>query len=146
MSLEPSLDEIIKLLDKFEEYCRYVNELKQKYKRKIRMPNFPQEISENLVKYMICDPNVSYFTKSGDLSCRGQKIEVKCFSSTGPSSFGPTEKWDVIYFLDAVDHVNGKFTCYKISMNNDEFGLIRINKLETYSDQICQKKTSTYYV
>lgn len=137
---EPSLGEIVNLLGKFEEYYSSVLELKQKYKRRIRLPNFPEWISENLVKYMMCDHDVSYLTKRGDLSCRGQKIEVKCFSSTGPSSFGPTEDWDIIYFLDATNHMSGNFTCYKIAMNNIDFGLLRINKIETYNDQICQKR------
>ena len=27
-----------------------------------------------------------------------KKLEFKCFTSTGPPTFGPTEKWDQLYF------------------------------------------------
>jgi len=63
------------------------------------MDNFPSHISENIVKFALFKkynimPN--WDTKTGDLDLFNLKIEVKGFSSTGPSSFGPTEEWDIL--------------------------------------------------
>ena len=68
------------------------------------------------------------------------KIEVKCFSSTGPTSFGPNESWNEIYFLDAYEFANDKFKIYKCSLSNSskEWSDIMINKNENYL-QVCNK-------
>ena len=108
-------------------------------KKKIRNPNFPSEISENIVKYCLVKckrykifPN--WDTEFGDLDWVYKKLEVKCFSSTGPSSFGPTEKWDYIYFLDALDFKNKNFKLYEIRLSNTNktWNDLKINKTKTY--------------
>jgi len=106
------------------------------------MPNFP-EISENIVKYIVeyKTGNIPIWKPGkGDLICNGKRLEVKCFTSNGPSSFGPTEEWDELYFLDATDYENKNFKCYKISLSNTEFSYIKINSSETYKDQCAQKR------
>lgn len=76
---------------------------------KIRKPNFPEDISENIIKNFIGE-SCNWDTKVGDLFCQNDgKIEVKCFSSDGPISFGANEKWDLLYILDSKDFMNGNF-------------------------------------
>jgi hypothetical protein len=90
-----------------------------------RTQNFPDYISENITKFIInkiqnlktsqnSKEPVGFFncinSKIGDLEIINDneviKVEVKCFTSKGPSSFGPKEKWNLLYFLDATDFIN----------------------------------------
>ncbi len=135
------LNELIKIhLD----YIKGLNEFKNKHKINVRMPNFPEMISENIIKHFIinnenreCDN-----AKSGDLISKGEKIEVKCFSSLGPTSFGPTEKWKELYFLDAMNFNNNKIKIYKCSLSNDseEFSNVKLNAKETYKESCTKGK------
>lgn len=117
--------------------------------RKMRQDNFPSEISENIVKFAIFKKYKimpTWDVKSGDLQINIQSfqiiIEVKGFSSTGPTSFGPKEKWDYIYFVDATDFKRSMFKVYevKISNNNEIWRNIKVNKDETFKDQCKQKR------
>lgn len=56
--------------------------------------------------------------------------------SKGPLSFGPTEKWDILYFVDGQDIINKKFKVYevKLSTENEIFRNINISKKETYGN------------
>jgi len=112
-------------------------------KKKIRNENLPSHISENIVKFAI-------FRKLGIMPCwdtdKGdivinkmnifKQIEVKGFMSDGPSSFGPTEIWDILYFVDAKDTMNGNFKVYeiKLSNKNNVFRNIKLSKKETYGE------------
>jgi hypothetical protein len=110
------------------------------------MPNFPEDISENIVAYYIqnIEHNECHWEhiKSGDLIMGNDKIEVKCINSTGPSSFGPKEEWKILYFID----VRGLFTdenkikIYKINIpfEDDRFQTIKVNKKDTFKDQALQ--------
>ncbi len=123
-------------------YVKSLNEFKSKNKINVRMPNFPEIISENIIKHFIINNenrNCNNAT-SGDLISGGDKIEVKCFSSSGPTSFGPNEKWKELYFLDAIDFNNNKIKIYKCLLSNDsdEFSNIKLNAKETYK-QSCSK-------
>jgi hypothetical protein len=102
----------------------------------IRMANVPEDISENIVKFIIrnkLDDATCRWTKSvkksaghddatkGDLVSRREgKQECKCFTSTGPASFGPNEPWDVIYFLDMRKWLDDTFTLYRIPLKNTD--------------------------
>lgn len=93
--------------------------------KKIRMPNFPSEISENLVRLMIKKvTNIEYDwnTDIGDLylSDGSTYLEIKAFSSLGPLSFGPTEKWNILYVLDSIDFMQKKFRLYKVNLKNTD--------------------------
>ena len=133
---------IMSFLDEHIKYVSKISQLKLIYP-KFRMPNFPSEISENLVKYIIQFkygflPTWKDGKDTGDLRYDGQLFEVKCFSSDGPSSFGPNERWDHLFFLDATNYIKKIFKCYKININNQQFGqVIHVNSTETYFDQ-CQ--------
>ena len=110
-----NINDIKVLLNNYKETCKIYNNLKIH-----RRPNFPDAVSENMVRYMIYDHYKIIMPKKascGDISYGSLKIEAKCFSSDGPISFGPTEKWDRIYFLDARDYMNDKFICYELRKN-----------------------------
>jgi hypothetical protein len=113
--------------------------------RKIRKINFPSEISENIAKASIdkyYNVNCNWNVKTGDLIIGKKKIEVKCFSSSGPTSFGPTESWDYICFVDAREHSNNRFKVYfcKTSNNSDYWKNIKVNKIQSFEDQCKQKR------
>jgi len=101
--------------------------------KKIRNENFPSDISENLCKFSIIDKefkNIKWDIKLGDLSYNNDKIEVKAFSSTGPISFGPTEKWTELYIIDALKYKEKKFKIYKINLSNDNEIIQNIKKIQ----------------
>jgi hypothetical protein len=118
----------------------------------IRYPNMPEDISENMVKFIIhtqVGDTTSKWVKaikakgktlSGDLVSEKEGTqECKCFTSDGPPSFGPKEKWNVIYFLDARKWLDDSFECWRIPLANDsaEWKAIKMNKKknETHEDQ-----------
>lgn len=125
----------------------YVEKLLNFYKGKhckYRLPNFPEDISENIAKHLIhfAEGKICRRLKTGgDLTDEHEnKIEVKCFTSTGPSSFGPKERWDVLYFLDGSDYINKNFKLYRVDCSNDcvTFQNLRVNKTTTFGTQ-CQQ-------
>jgi len=129
---------------KINNKCNFLN-------KKIRAPNFPEGISENIVKFAYklkygIYPN--WCTSSGDLEIydtknkHNIKIEVKGFSSKGPSSFGPTEQWSILYFIDCSDFINKQFKIYEIKLSNSDpdFYNIKINKNTTYKTHCEQGK------
>ena len=96
----------------------------------VRLPAFPEDISENIVKFIL-GGDITRETKSGDLySPTLGKLEVKCFTSEGPISFTPSSGWDRIYFLDARDWLSKRFTLYCLprKMNSEFWSNIIINK------------------
>jgi hypothetical protein len=123
-----------------------INELLSK--KKIRHENFPSHISENIAKFVIFKKYgimPCWDTDKGDIILNKQslfkQIEVKGFMSDGPSSFGPTECWDWIYFVDARDTQKSCFKVYEIKLSNksDIFRNIKITKKESYGEQ-CDRK------
>jgi hypothetical protein len=110
----------------------------------VRMPCIPEDISENLIKFIIHnklnDPTSSWNCKGDLLSQKNGKQECKCFTSDGPLSFTPTSDWDEIYFLDARNWINDKFVLYRISLKrtSPEWNSIKVNKTQTFEDQTKQ--------
>lgn len=136
--IESLLDAFISLTKKIEKINVVLNN------KKIRMPNFPSEILENIVKYVLYKKYKiwpMWDAKTGDLSFHNKyinkRLEVKAFSSKGPSSFGPKEKWNYLYFVDAIDFKHKKFKVYEIKLSNDNdiFSNIKINNRVTYIEQ-----------
>lgn len=112
---------------------------------KVRLPNMPEHISENIVKFIIHhhagDKTSSWNCKKGDLYSQVEKQqECKTFTSDGPPSFGPNEEWDVIYFLDARKWLEDRYVLYRVGLSNrsDEWRNIKVNKQQTFADQ-CQQ-------
>jgi hypothetical protein len=135
---------VLELLDIHINYVKNI----QKYKKygKLRLPNFPEFLSENICLYIINKTEKYKYSrenaKTGDLIKEdGKKIEVKSFSSKGPTSFGPSEKWDELYFVDSTNFLESKFKVYKFNIKNDDEDMkkLKINKNQTYFDQ-CQEK------
>jgi len=147
MKMEDKFTKIIleKLFINHIKYCNTKKEIYKELKIKQRIPNFPEDISENIVKFIIekyLHIKTTWFCKTGDLQYDDKKIEVKCFCSIGPSSFGPNEKWNEIYFLDATNFLNKNFKCYKINLSsdNDIWKKIKVNKTQTFEEQCNQKR------
>jgi hypothetical protein len=105
-----------------------------------RMPGFPEDISENFVKYVIHrngDTTSTWGCKKGDLHSEIEgRQEVKCFRSNGPLSFTPSSDWEVIYFMDARDYLDNHFTVYRanIKRTSDKWSAIKANKTETFGE------------
>jgi len=137
------------LLESFTKNNRIIEEMNKKlleypnYKEKpIRNTNIPSDVTENIAKLAIRKAkNICprWDRKPGDLRFKNRQIEVKCFASTGPSSFGPKEKWDILCFVDAMDYQKFKFKVYLITLNNIEFGRIKFSNTETYAQQCARK-------
>jgi len=137
---EPNMSNIISVLDGYITYSNCIEKIKDTF-NSLRMPNFPEFVSENLAKFIIQSTlNISPCWKNGtgDLECSGKKFEVKCFTSTGPSSFGPEEKWDELFFLDATDYINKNFICYRVKMTHTEFKSVRVNSTQLFGEQCLQ--------
>ena len=112
---------------------------------KVRLPSIPEDISENIIKYIInkLDDNKSTWDcKTGDLQSTIEgKQECKCFTSDGPLSFTPSSNWDILYFLDARNWLkNDMFILYKIPYKRTsiEWQNIKISKTQTFEDQTKQ--------
>jgi hypothetical protein len=111
-----------------------------------RMPGIPEDISENMIKFIICNKLQIHSTwngRSGDLYSNDEGIqECKCFTSTGPISFTPSSNWNVIYFLDARKWLDNIFILYRINLQktSNEWMNISVNKKQTFHDQCLQKR------
>ena len=122
---------------------------------KLRQQNPPEDITENIVKYIIRNydnDNLIVWGKevsnklSGDLySPKYEKKfqpEVKSFTSNGPIQFGPNKKFGVLYFLDLRNCLDDKIILYKLNLTNEspEYKNININKSQTHNEQCIQKR------
>ena len=107
----------------------------------IRNPNFPSELSENLVMFC-CNElfNTKMEWKMGaDLWKKTSKYEVKAFVS-GPVSFSPALDFEAIFFLDASDVVNGSFVLYHVRCNSNSFKNLKVNRNDSFKDFENKKK------
>jgi len=139
-------------IDNFNLTIKREEEINKSLKnKKIRLSNFPSHISENIAKFAIYKkygvmPN--WDTDKGDLILktvfRTMRLEVKgsINLSNGPPTFGPTEIWDRIYFVDGVDGKDKKYKVYEIKLSNDShtWQNIKVNKKQTYYDQCLEKR------
>ena len=114
----------------------------------IRHQNPPEDITENIVKFLIyyyeSDHSVKWAKAiglNGDLASEKYDheypIEIKAFTSDGPSSFGPKKKFGVIYFLDMRGWLNNVFILWKVnvSSNSPEWKQMKMNKTQTNEEQ-----------
>jgi hypothetical protein len=140
------------LRESFADFKDYALKIEKRNKRlglKSRLPNMPEEVSENIAKFIVqnhMNDQTALWPKGtkgkvklpGDLrSDSFGRLEVKCFTSTGPISFGPTEAWDTLLFLDATDWRNDRFVMYGVSLANNDplWEAVQISKKQTYGDQ-----------
>lgn len=134
----------------YNEYCGKINMLNKVMKKRslssnsIRRDNFPSAVSENIAKFAIIrkygKKHLPTWQCDGDLeSLEHGRLEVKGFSSTGPISFGPTEKWDIIYFVDCRSQ---EFIVYELRLPNTDsvWRRLRLSACQTFDDQCVQGK------
>jgi len=116
----------------------------------IRMPNLPEDLTENIAKFIIRNyigDASCVWCKSlgmtGDLTSDTEKIqEVKSFTSDGPSSFGPKKKFDVLYFLDLRKWLEDEIVLFRVNLSNQssDWTNIKMNKAETFGDMASDGK------
>jgi hypothetical protein len=115
----------------------------------IRHSILTEEISENIAKFIIRNKEGDHTCKwgkaikvSGDLYSEkySDTIEVKAFTSDGPTSFGPDKKFGVIYFLDMRKWNQDIIILWKVNLthNSHEFKNIKTNKNQTHQDQCAE--------
>jgi hypothetical protein len=120
-----------------------LNNIKNEYKIRIRNQNFPEDVSENIIKFIVRtfdnDPTC-YWNGKKDLHSYKGNVECKCFTTDGPISFSPSSGWDIIYFLDATKWSEKKFKLYKCCLKNTskEWKNIKVNRTDTFI-QHCQQ-------
>jgi hypothetical protein len=122
---------------------------------KIRHQNTPEDITENITKFIIrnyendmscvwCKGVDKKHGLTGDLFSnkyeKSTPIEVKSFTSNGPSQFGPDKKFGVLYFLDLRKWLNDIIILWKVNLNylSDEFKNIKVNKSQTMEKQLLE--------
>ena len=140
MTYEIMMNEI----ERYNNNLQQVNNINYKLsKKKIRHENFPSHISENIAKFAIYKKYhimPTWDTEKGDIVINklyiNKQFEIKAFMSFGPSSFGPTENWDWLYFVDATNTLNFTFKVYEIKLSNKstDFRRINLSKKETYGE------------
>lgn len=138
------------LIERYNDTRIIINKINDELQyKKIRHENFPSYISENLVKiflnntkYLNKKNKVLWNVKGGDLKYKDKKFEIKGFTSCGPLSFGPTENWDKIYFVDAIDIKILNIIIYVIKLNNKNklWKNLFVNSTETYEQQCNQHR------
>lgn len=120
-------------------------------KKKIRLTNCPSHITENLAKFAIYkkyNTMPSWDTDKGDLvnnlSGKLTRLEVKGSINlfNGPPTFGPTEYWDKIYFVDCMNILKDIYTIYEVELSNesDIWKKIKVSNTQTFYDQCLQKR------
>jgi len=115
---------------------------------KIRRPNPPEDMTENMTKFII-----QY--KDNDPSCRWAKCmglkgdlysdkytldyppEVKSFTSDGPCQFGPTKKFGVLYFLDLRKWTENRIVLWRVNLRSDspEIKAVKVSNTQTMEQQ-----------
>lgn len=121
----------------------------------IRQENPPEDITENIAKFIIrkTDPTCKWakgdvrhnkkrhLRPTGDLCSETQLIpEVKSFTSKGCSSFGPKKVFTVIYFLDLREFLQDRFVLWKVNLTNEspEWKQLRVSVKQTHQDQCAE--------
>jgi hypothetical protein len=136
-----SKNDLCIFLDKHKEYVSFLIQSKLK----IRLPNFPEHISESIIKFVIHyrgDVSTSKMM-SGDLnSVTDGKQECKSFMSNGPISFSPTAEWNIIYFLDAREWIKDRYIVFRVNLSNrsEHWKKIKVNRTQTFEAQCIQKR------
>jgi hypothetical protein len=134
--------DVMDLFKTYRDYVAAVAKVHTHRKKLVRKCNFPSDVSENLVRFHILkneQKKCIWLTKKGDLLCGDdltERVEVKCFCSTGPSSFGPDESWDHLYFVDATAYLDEKFKIFRVVTEYETFcERIFVNKKDTFRSQ-----------
>jgi hypothetical protein len=140
--LDLSSGAVLELFNAYLGYCTVRSSVFQG--EKARLPNFPEDVSENIVKFVIrnVEQRECFNAKKGDLVSGGKQIEVKCFVSDGPSSFGPNEEFNQLYFVDATRFTESIFRVYRVNLTSQstEWNKVKVNKTTTMRQQRDEKR------
>lgn len=129
------------LMSMFVDNAKREIEFTERFGLKHRREGMSAELSENIIKYAIRrlgDATCTWACEVGDLYSDVEKVqECKSFTSTGPTSFGPHQKWDVIYFLDARGALEDKLVIWRIGLpsTHEFWTTLPVNKKQTKADQ-----------
>lgn len=115
-------------------------EMDKRYGYKTRRHGLPEDISENIIKFVIrnkCGDKKVVWSLTGDLNSGKRLLECKSFISNGPISFGPDQKWDEIYFLDARDWLDNRLVIYLVCLPSEHsiWKNIKVSKTDSKSSQ-----------
>jgi hypothetical protein len=132
----------------FTDSYRRLHELITTTKLPIRHQNPPEDMTENIAKFIIRnydnDPSCKWakgIGLKGDLYSNKYSMdsppEVKAFTSDGPSQFGPKKKFSVLYFLDLRNWISDKIILWRVNLTNEspEMKGIKMNKTQTHEEQ-----------
>lgn len=131
------------LKERFTIHLQYHNKMKEtsiKCGMNFRNSGIPEDISENIIKFIIRkyenDKTCKWNRVKDLLSIKGI-LECKCFTSEGPISFSPTSEWDSIYFLDGRNWCNKIFKLYKFpyKTTSEQWKKIKVSKKDTFEKQ-----------
>lgn len=131
----------------FQAYYRSRLEMKERTQADIRCPNTPEDISENIIKFVIRNkvgvPSdwAKMVGRPGDLWSEVERVqECKWITSEGPCSFGPNKDWDVIYFGDAREWLSDYLCVYRVALKpkSSFWSMLRMSSTETFWDQCSQ--------
>ena len=136
--------------NRYKEDCIDLTDLKKTSGLNIRNQNPPEDITENIAKFII-------HNYDNDLSCKWSKgiglkgdlfsskypespPEVKAFTSVGPSQFGPKKVFGVLYFLDLRKWIEDQIVLWRVNLTNKspEIKGIKINKTQTHEEQCAE--------
>ena len=119
----------------------------------IRHQNPPEDITENIAKFIIQNSDNDASCKwakslgiKGDLHSNKYSnempIEIKSFISGGPSSFGPNKKFGVLYFLDMRGWLEDRIILWKVNLTSEspEWKQLKMNKNQTHEEQCKEKR------
>jgi len=117
--------------------------LAQLYGVSIRSSGLPEDLSENMIKFIISTRSTNKSMSDVTWNCSGDlysptngKLECKCFTSDGPISFSPKPDWNSIYFLDATQWLNNRFVLYHTNLrgSSEIWKQIMINRTNNFND------------
>lgn len=129
--------------------CYQTNDFANKHAGKaiFRHTNFPSEVSEHLVMWALNELklydapvvwNKLLPDLPGDLSSGKKMLEVKAYNR-GPTTYGPTEKWDEIWFLNTSNFIIDTYELHRIKLSNESHEWSNVvfgkKKEETYREK-----------
>jgi hypothetical protein len=133
------------LKEEYKLHMDYVNsriKSAERLKIKVRLPHIPEDISENIIKFIIHnhlnDESSTWNCKSGDLHSKIEGVqECKAFTSDGPLSFSPSSDWNIIYFLDARNWLSDRFVLYKANLkkSDKQWMDLKMSQSQTFEHQ-----------
>jgi len=143
----------------WKSHYKYIHDVSKISKERVRCPIIHELISESIIQKYINNTKSKktglFYTcinppkgVAGDLikkmeGCEDKIIEVKASTSNGPSSFGPAQKFDELYWIDMknIYHSDNVHIYHiKLSSMSDRYLNYNVNKTETICDQKNQKR------